>query len=269
MVQQEEKNSKTILVATIVTCIIGLIFLMMSLQSFWYKNKIEQSIAKEYNDFTASLEDSIIQDYTKDMSFLASQNEIIQSILSSETTEKRNNNVQLLPVEYFLLHNPSFLSGYIFNAKGTLVKEIAKDTKDTSLVSIPINRELVQTAISKNTIEIDLKNDAIIDIAVPVYNNQNIIGAVIASFSIPIAKAEYVDLLTKKQKAELEKDLFNREEFIYSVTFLACGFLLISIAFLSIYLQIKTGYSLFDRVLRRHITAKPNEEDLTHIESKK
>ena len=257
----DEKKFRTLLISSCIICSMGIIFLIISIQSFWYRYKVEEDIKKQYNEFTATMEESFIATYIKDASFIAIQKPLVEAITKSEKNKTKQDSTSLLPFEYFLLQNSAFLRGYVVTSGNALVQEIAQQKNGGTKTAVEIDKELTQRVLTNNAIEVYTHTNDIVDIGVPVYNESTLIGAVVLSFSLPTTRAEYSNLITQKQTNELEKDLFNREEFIYTITVVGIAFIIISILLFSVYLHIRTGYSLFERMYKKHKEQEENDDD--------
>lgn len=255
---QKEKKNHTIFIAGILIFTMGIIFLIMGMQSFWYTYTVNKDIREQYSDFTKPVEESYIASYIRDASYMATQPTVITAVMNNQKRE-----TTLIPFEYFLLNNPAFMRGYVVNSNNVKVSNIAHDKNDTTQSTYDIDAKFSQAVLSNNAIEVYTHADGIVDIGIPIYQEKRVIGAVVMSFSLAIAKSEYVDMLIYKQSKELEKDLFNRKEFIYTLIIVGLAFTLISIGLFNVYLQIHTGHSLIDRMRkkRKGVMSYPSHED--------
>lgn len=249
---QDEKKYKALVIASGILCTMGIIFLVISIQSFWYRYTVKRDIRQHYKQYIMTMEEMFLETYIKDASFIATQKPIIDAVKNEKKKEK---NMDLLPFEYFLLHNPAFMRGYVVNIQNVITREIARTPSDTQS-TLAINPQFAQQVLTNNAIEIYTHKDYIVDVGIPVYNEETLIGAVVLSFSLPITKAEYIESLTQKQLKELASDLFNRKEFIYSLAIVGVAFILMGIILYSIYQHINTGYSFFERIWKKRDASK-------------
>ena len=205
-----------------------------------------------------TMEESFLETYSKDVSFLATQQFIIDAITKDEKKQKGETDLQ--PFEYFLLRNPAFVQGYAVNAHNVLVKEIAKKTNNTTSL-LKVDSHFSQRVLTNQAIEIYTHSNAIVDVGAPVYHDNTVVGAVVLSFSLPITKVQYTNALTQKKMKDLENDLFNRKEFIYTITVVGIIFICISIALCGVYLHMRTRYSFFSKVDNKYEREEETSKD--------